>query len=222
MDYRGSAEKTSKLSSLMPWRKKPSRSPQDKPNIVGASSQLDQFKNPASPATIRSDIPCERLLVPQEDTHNPLLTPSPNPTRSTSPQPEPQKWGLFHLNPTPPHNDSLETQNTTYPIDIVAMHGITGSAFDTWTFPDGAFWLKDFLPKTFPGARVFSYGYPAGVFFSKEKGDIKTFARTLLEKLCRERQDIAVRFPIMRREFLAVKGELMETDETETYYLYMP
>ena len=100
------------------------------------------------------------------------------------------KWGLFLLNPIS-HSDANESPGE-YPIDIVAVHGITGSAYSTWTCKDktnSALWLRDFLPQEFPGARIFTYGYPADVFFSKERGDIGTFARTLLDKLLREREE---------------------------------
>ncbi|KAK8084091.1 hypothetical protein PG996_002872 [Apiospora saccharicola] len=76
-----------------------------------------------------------------------------------------------------------------YQVDIVAIHGITGDAYDTWKAPSGELWLKDFLPEDLPGARVYSYGYDADVFFTKGTGNIETFARTLLENLKQELLD---------------------------------
>src|SRR5438034_11849508 len=35
--------------------------------------------------------------------------------------------------------------------DIVAIHGINGHAYKTWTHENGAFWLQDFLPEQIPG-----------------------------------------------------------------------
>jgi hypothetical protein len=70
----------------------------------------------------------------------------------------------------------------------VAVHGITGDAYTTWKHKDGFFWLRDSLPKEFPGARVYSYGYPANVFFSKDTGGFEKYARTLLESLHRARR----------------------------------
>lgn len=70
-----------------------------------------------------------------------------------------------------------------FPVDIVALHGITGDAFETFTAPNGTLWLQDFLSEDIPGARVFSYGYDASVFFTKAAGDIDFFARNLLEGL---------------------------------------
>ncbi|KAH9208242.1 Alpha/Beta hydrolase protein, partial [Leptodontidium sp. 2 PMI_412] len=73
-------------------------------------------------------------------------------------------------------------------LDIVAVHGITGNAYDTWIHGNGTFWLQDLIPKDLPGVRVFSYGYPADVFCTFATGTIDTFARSLLESLKRERR----------------------------------
>jgi hypothetical protein len=106
--------------------------------------------------------------------------------------------GLILLNPKPGPDgvepDGVEP-NEPYSLDVVAVHGITGDAFTTWTHRNGKNWLRDFLPNKFPGARVFSYGYPADIFWSKNKGDIDSFARTLLECLKRERLQEKVDMP---------------------------
>jgi hypothetical protein len=74
-----------------------------------------------------------------------------------------------------------------YPIDIVAVHGINGDACTTWTHENGYFWLRDSVPDTFRGARVYSYGYPADIFRSLEKGDLDSYARGLLLDLSIQR-----------------------------------
>lgn len=99
--------------------------------------------------------------------------------------------GLILLNPEhdrPKDDGSKEV----YSLDIVAIHGITGDAFKTWTHENGTNWLRDFLPNAFPGARVFSFGYPAEVFWSRSDGDIDSFSRSLLESLKRERRQLKV------------------------------
>ncbi|KAM0177136.1 hypothetical protein ACHAPF_004492 [Botrytis cinerea] len=101
-----------------------------------------------------------------------------------------EKFGLFHLNPVPvlPKNGE-----SPYRIDIVALHGIKGDAFRTWTEKneDGVknMWLRDQLPNELPGARIFSFGYDANVLFSRGTGTIEDFATNLLEDLVRERKD---------------------------------
>jgi hypothetical protein len=97
------------------------------------------------------------------------------------------KHGLFLLNTKNPQLDGVQAEES-FLLDIVALHGITGDAYDTWTHENGKFWLQDFLPKELPGARIFSFGYPAEVFCSLGTGDLDSFARSLLEDLKRERR----------------------------------
>lgn len=100
-----------------------------------------------------------------------------------------EQYGLFRLNPTDPDLGDVE-----YALDIVAVHGITGDAYRTWTAENGKLWLRDFLPTQFPGARIYSYGYPAEVFYSKSTADLDDYARKLLECLKAERADSKVSF----------------------------
>ncbi|KAF7914114.1 uncharacterized protein EAF01_000520 [Botrytis porri] len=101
-----------------------------------------------------------------------------------------ERFGLFHLNPIPvlPKNGE-----SPYKLDIVALHGIKGDAFKTWTEKneDGVknMWLRDQLPNELPGARIFSFGYDANVLFSRGTGTIEDFATALLEDLLRERSN---------------------------------
>src|SRR5271154_6866626 len=67
------------------------------------------------------------------------------------------KYGLLSMNPQNSHFNDTES-NENYLLDIVAVHGITGDAYDTWTHKNGKLWLRDFVPEDFPGARVFSFG----------------------------------------------------------------
>jgi len=72
-----------------------------------------------------------------------------------------------------------------------------GDAYTTWTHGNGHFWLRDSLPEAFPGARIFSFGYPASVF-SRELGRIDDHAALLLEELRDERRSVeAQRRPII-------------------------
>jgi hypothetical protein len=105
--------------------------------------------------------------------------------------------GLILLNPDdlkPKGNDTTDS----YSLDIVAIHGITGDAFKTWTHENGTNWLRDFLPNAFPGVRIFSFGYPAEVFWSRSDGDIDSFARSLLEGLKHARRRLEVDLALER------------------------
>jgi hypothetical protein len=99
-----------------------------------------------------------------------------------------EKHGLFRLGTLSTTNDNGEDV-VTNAVDIVAVHGIMGSAYGTWTDRNGNMWLRDLIPKDFPGARVFTYGYPAEVFFTLGTGDLEEFSRGLLEGLRGERRE---------------------------------
>jgi hypothetical protein len=67
-------------------------------------------------------------------------------------------------------------------VDIVAVHGLNGH------YQDGEVnWLRDFLPKQMPNARIMSYSYNSAVGFSKAAAGIKIFAEQLLEDLMARR-----------------------------------
>jgi alpha-beta hydrolase superfamily lysophospholipase len=66
---------------------------------------------------------------------------------------------------------------------IVAIHGVGGHAFKTWTDNDGHLWLRDSLPAHVPKAGVLTYGYDSAVLFGKSKMRIHDFAVDLLSRL---------------------------------------
>ncbi|KAF7552049.1 hypothetical protein G7Z17_g4593 [Cylindrodendrum hubeiense] len=73
--------------------------------------------------------------------------------------------------------------------DIVAIHGLNGHFFKTWTDSTAKFnWLRDAIPMTLPKARVMSFSYDSALQFSKSASDIFDFADQLLEYLLAERQ----------------------------------
>jgi hypothetical protein len=65
----------------------------------------------------------------------------------------------------------------------VAIHGLGGHAFHTWTDEDGHLWLRDSLPRHIPQARIMTYGYDSAVVFSKSKMGVSDFALDLLTRL---------------------------------------
>lgn len=109
-------------------------------------------------------------------------------TESTDNSDHGEKYGLLLMNPQSPQRINTKSEEN-YALDIIAVHGITGGAYDTWKHEKGAHWLRDFLPEDFPGARVFSFGYNADVFCSRSTGNIESFARTLLNNIERERSE---------------------------------
>lgn len=71
----------------------------------------------------------------------------------------------------------------THANSIIAIHGLGGDAYRTWTDENDKFWLRDFLPARLKDARIFTYGYDSVVAFSKSSGEVDDFARDLLQKV---------------------------------------
>jgi len=77
----------------------------------------------------------------------------------------------------------------------VAIHGLNGDAYTTWEHENGTLWLRDLLPDTLPGSRVYTYGYPSGVFWSNSVAGLRDFSQHLLE--CLANISIGKRRPII-------------------------
>jgi len=62
------------------------------------------------------------------------------------------------------------TSWTDRALDIIVIHGLQG--YDTWEHPadkaedsgSAVFWVRDFLPKDFPSAKIFTYHYLSSAF----------------------------------------------------------
>lgn len=67
-----------------------------------------------------------------------------------------------------------------YPVDIIAIHGLNGDASQTWTHENETMWIRDLLPDFLPGCRVYTYGYPAKIFFNKTISGVQEYSRGLL------------------------------------------
>lgn len=106
-----------------------------------------------------------------------------------------KEYGLFPLHSEVSVKPDVDVP--PYCVDIVAIHGITGDAHETWTHANGKLWLRDFVPQNLPGARVFTFGYPADVFRSTDTGgNFDTWARQLLEWLTNvRRKEVILKSP---------------------------
>lgn len=115
----------------------------------------------------------------------------PDEDQSTEPLTDngPESTGLFVL-----HGENV-LGDVSRAVDIVAVHGLGGHYKDTWTSDNGAFWLKDFLPKQLSDSnittRIFSYGYNAETLVTSSGLDIVDVARNLLHRIRLERESTA-------------------------------
>ncbi len=85
------------------------------------------------------------------------------PRQSAGETPESEeRFGLFELWPNTPLGENPSKLPTV--MDIVAVHGLGGHPYKTWT-EGQSLWLRDFLPKVVPDARVFTFGYNSDIAF---------------------------------------------------------
>lgn len=93
-----------------------------------------------------------------------------------------EKSGLFLISDGRPQKDEMGTES--FGVDIVAIHGLNGDPYETWTDEETQIlWLRDLLPDKVPGARIFTYGYPSQLLCSKYKATISNYAENLLGHL---------------------------------------
>ena len=93
----------------------------------------------------------------------------------------------YGLHPLQEPLSSLEG-NSEYPADIVFVHGLNGHWKRTWTHKRSQiFWPKDLLQGALPGVRVYSYGYPAAIFWDKSVATLHDIAKHLLDDVKRVR-----------------------------------
>ena len=99
---------------------------------------------------------------------------------------DPNRWGLRLI---PPISHSPVGEAASFQVDVVAVHGLGGDLYNTWTYAKGddrgsdVFWLSQLLPHDLPGARVYSFGYASGPAFSRSVASVRESARQLLHSL---------------------------------------
>ncbi|KAI9774757.1 MAG: hypothetical protein M1839_001624 [Geoglossum umbratile] len=138
-----------------------------------------------------------------------------------------------------PKNAEIESVNACYcPVDsaffsetnlvfqsIVAVHGLNPTNKDchaemTWTAFNQNMWLKDFLPKKLPTARILLFGYNSNVAFQTSIAGVREQAENLLNRLNGKRRDAMDR-PILfichSLGGLVVKRALVTAKAAERY-----
>lgn len=67
---------------------------------------------------------------------------------------------------------------------MIAIHGLAGDPFTTWTHVKGQpMLLRDLLPLVIPNVRVMTYGYNASFLNYTAKQDFRSIAARLLTEL---------------------------------------
>lgn len=135
-----------------------------------AMKHLERFKQkvlkrPGSPASVGSDTSQPGIEKP------PRKVPSENQTGNS--------YGLIDLREG--LDEEKHSDSERFPVDIIAVHGLGGDAYNTWTNKlTGALWLRDFVPRLLPGCRVYTFGYPAKLWDVEMRARVQEFGRSLL------------------------------------------
>ena len=75
---------------------------------------------------------------------------------------------------------------------IIAVAGLAGHAYGSWACSPEQMWLRDFLPRDAPNARILIYGYPSRVQNSDSRSILGDFANTFVNSLIVMREDAEV------------------------------
>ena len=92
---------------------------------------------------------------------------------------------------------SADKQVCWQEISIIAVHGLNpknkkNHAERTWE-SEGKLWLRDFLPKQLPRARILLYGYNSSVGFQSSAAGVREQAQNLLNGLWIQRKVVYYR-----------------------------
>jgi hypothetical protein len=107
------------------------------------------------------------------------------PTQAPAAQhPQPAgKIGLFEL--AKGKHDGEKT------IDVVAVHGLQGDLYQTWTHENGTMWLESILPDKIPYARIMTFGYNSAIAFSSSEAMLEDKSIELINRLTVKRSSVS-------------------------------
>jgi len=127
------------------------------------------------------------LPDPSPGGHGPPPSIGPAPSgNKTSRAPAGDQTGLFALT-----EEKASTDSTSKPVDVVAIHGLGGNPYLTWTHPEsGNLWLRDTLPSYIPDGRVYTFGYASKFIATQSIATIPDFARALLDSLRNHQEEL--------------------------------
>ena len=118
----------------------------------------------------------------------------------------------------------LLASDTAKAVDVVAVHGLQGDAYKTWTHENRTLWLRDMLPAEVPNARIMTFGYESAWAFSNSVSGIEHKALDLLNRLSAKRNDDTRRRPIVfichSLGGIVVKKALILAHERSSYSEY--
>ena len=131
--------------------------------------------------------PFKALFSPRRRRSSKQPTDTANPDEPDARGEDDSRYGLLRIvGPEDEQDDSI-ARSQSFHVDIIALHGLNGDAYVTFTHANGTLWLRDLLPASLPGARIYTYGYASQAFFSASRSDMYDFAAGLLVDLDNQR-----------------------------------
>lgn len=100
--------------------------------------------------------------------------PSAQAPASQHPQPK-EKIGLLEL--------AKGMHDVEKIIDVVAVHGLQGDLYQTWTHENDTMWLESILPDKVPFARIMTFGYDSTIAFSSSAAKLEDKSIELINRL---------------------------------------
>lgn len=76
----------------------------------------------------------------------------------------------------------LYTPGRKIDVDIIAVTGLAGHAFGSWSTANQRLWLRDFLPRDIPQARILLYGYNSRIVNSQSRSILADFSSNFIAK----------------------------------------
>lgn len=67
-------------------------------------------------------------------------------------------------------------------VDMIAITGLAGHAFGSWSTATQRMWLRDFLPRDIPQARILLYGYDSRIVNSQSRSILADFSSNFIVK----------------------------------------
>jgi hypothetical protein len=128
---------------------------------------------------------------------------------------DPDRLGL-RLIPSLPLEPSTAPCNSD--LDIVAVHGLGGDFFKTWTKSSNIegekdiCWLSQLLPIDLPKARIYSFGYESRPAFSRSVATIREFAKQLLQSLLDRQKEVRLSYNMSVDQLTMAQGQASPYD----------
>jgi len=196
----------SKLSKLMPWKKRRKQesltsdtsaaASVNKPPQHAANSPLQSIQTPTNVETAVAHSAQQTATLPMAPSQSIQCVNERSTVGSSATITEPTRRKTFEE--LFPSGDTLglrvlytptDTSNTL--VDIIFVHGLTGNSYNTWLeTKSDIYWPVHLLRHDVPNARIMAFGYDADVaklLGPVGQSNIREHASTLLEELAHRR-----------------------------------